>query len=190
MHKHILLLLAILFSSAIAEAQERWMVGAAGSLPLGEYAPVYTFGVEGSYYAVDSEAFRFGPGIGFLMVDFPQARTFNSPCEGLDMLVFGRAEYKWSHGAVRPFVLLDAGGMVTLAPDYSYWNSSGPGDKERSSANKASNITFFFSPLVGMDIGRRFYAAAGVWCMHPRRLSTATPYRITASASLKLGVRF
>lgn len=88
------------------------MVGATGSLLLGEYAPVYTFGVEGSYYAVDSGAFRFGPGIGFLMVDLPLAHTFNRPCEGLDMLVFGRAEYKWSQGAVRPFVLLGCGACI------------------------------------------------------------------------------
>lgn len=188
MKKRLLLLLVLLCSAVVAGAQERWMVGATGSLPFGKMAPVYTAGVEGSYYALESGAFRFGPGIGLLMVDLPPVRTVNRPCEGLDLLAFGRGEYRWDLGTIRPFVLLDAGGMVTVAPDYTYENWTGPGDKEHTSANKSSNITFFFSPMVGVDIGRHFYAAAGVWCMHPRWY--AKPFQITASASLKLGVRF
>ena len=184
MKKIVLIVAALLIVTGVdAEAQERWMMGAAGSLPLGEYAPVFCVGVEGSFYALKSGPFRFGPGVGLLLGEYKYSNPRFSDAR-LKMPIYGRGEYEWNLGMVRPFVLLDVGGMITLAP-------ANVGKKEKIGEDFANyRPSFFFTPSVGIDVGRHFFVAAGVLCQQLRYRNDLAPSRLSASASLKLGVRF
>ena len=165
------------------------MVGVEGSLPLSEHAPAITAGVEGSCYIWDWGAFRLGPGAGLLVGEFRATNPYPTYSQArLKLSLFARGEYKWGSGAVKPFVLLDAGGQMTLAPGYS--SKEDPTWWDKAGYALTNTTSFFFTPAVGMDLSRHFYLSAGVWCQQQRYREGLVPSRLTASAILKLGVRF
>ena len=165
------------------------MVGVEGSLPLSEHAPIFTAGVEGSCYIWDWGAFRLAPGTGLLIGEFRGTNPNSAYANGrLKMSVFARGEYKWGSGAVKPFVLLDAGGQITLSPGYS--SKEDPTWWDKTGYALTNTTSLFFTPSVGLDLGRHFYVSAGVWCQQQRYREGLAPSRLTASVILKLGARF
>lgn len=61
--------------------------------------------------------------------------------------------------------------------------------QERWMVNQTATLqALFFTPQIGVNFGKHYYAAAGVWCQWAR--SQWAALALTASASLRIGVRF
>ena len=181
----VILLVFLLLLCLPAKAGDRWMVGLNGSVPLNKWAPDYSAGVEMSCFLLDAGPFRFGPGIGLFLAE-PVYRPWDFIDDrSLYLPVFVRGVYiPELGGRLKPFVALDAGYTFDLIP---------PGEIEYNGRINA----MFFTPQAGLNLGKRFYAALGVWCQwigqkyidnEQERISTR--YELLPSLSMKLGVRF
>ena len=197
MKKYLLLFLLVAFGTFVsAGAQERWMVNQTGTLRLDKLrAPLYSLGVEVSCYLLRAGSFRVGPGAGVLYsrpyCDIYEQSGGSGPYplyeKALTMPLFFRMEYGFGSEGARFFALLDVGTHVTLAEqeemvtDKHYVSLVGRYDV-------GSLQALYLTPQVGVNFGKHYYAAAGVWCQWARsRYVALAP---TASASLRIGVRF
>lgn len=175
------IILVFLVAVAICQsalAGDRWMAGLTGSVGLNEWAPRDAVGVEMSCFLLEAGSFRFGPGVGVSVAHPRIVFGGSKEYDGSTYLpAFCRMSFTpKSSGSLKPFVVLDAGYYFDLV-------SSRP--KIRGSIDGP-----FISPQVGLNIGRTFYAALGVWCQSVVQSKEPTRYALHPSLSMKVGVRF
>lgn len=196
MKKHSLVILLTAFCVTLsAGAQERWMVNQVGTLRLDKQrAPLYSLGVEASCYLLRAGTFRVGPGAGILFSrpycdvwanESPYSRAVYG--KAFTMPLFLRAEVDFGNERARIFSLLDVGTHITLAEQAEMITN----DQFRSLLGQyvvGSLRALYITPQVGVNFGQHFYATAGVWCQWAR--SRYAELALTASASLRVGVRF
>ena len=207
MKKYLLLFLFVAFATFVsARAQERWMADQVGSLGLHTKAPSYSAGVEVSYSLINAGAFHLGPGAGILFsrpyfYDEGEMSPMRFHQRALSMPLFVRGELGLGPDSARFFILLDVGYQFSLAEkmnNYNYRRYMTRLDILGGYAMRS--LGCFITPQFGINFGRHFYAAAGVWCQWVRGCGVELDgkvyedhtgkYQPTVSASLRLGVRF
>ena len=197
MKKYVLIVLIVALGVTVsASAQERWMVNQTGTLRLDKLrAPLHSLGVEVSCFLLRAGSLRVGPGAGVLYsrpyCDIYEQSGGSGPYplyeKAFTMPLFLRTEFGFGSEGARFFALLDVGTHVTLAEQEEMVTD----EHYRSLVGKytaGSLQALFITPQVGVNFGKHYYAAAGVWCQWARsRYAALAP---TASASLRIGVRF
>ena len=194
MKRFCLALITILCVSIPAVAQERWMVNQTATLGLDKLrAPRYSLGIETSCYLLQLGTFRVGPGAGVLF-SLPYTDVYEKGGgpypyyeRAFTMPLFLRVEYGFGSENARFFTLLDVGTHITLAEGVDQYSDN----RYRSLVFRPTAGTLqalFFTPQIGVNFGKHYYAAAGVWCQWAR--SQWAALALTASASLRIGVRF
>ena len=209
MKKFLLFILLVAFWGTVsAGAQERWMVDQVGSVGLHTKAPSYSAGVEVSGFLINTGVFHLGPGAGFLFSRpyfFKETEPELLPMKGyqraLTLPLFVRGELDLGSDPARCFILLDVGYQVSLSEKMNTQLAKNYARHLDILGNHAINsLGWFITPQFGVNFGRHFYAAAGVWCQWARSHEVTIDgltyedqtglYHPTISATLRLGVRF
>ncbi|MCR4825109.1 MAG: hypothetical protein K5849_07130, partial [Bacteroidales bacterium] len=178
-------LLLVFCITHTARAQGQWMVGADGAVGLSAYAPRFSVGVEASFYLLNKPHFKLGPGVGFTFSgEQYELLPIDDLRKGSYIPVFLRGEYNFPLGDTSGFALLDFGYQFGAFG----WTSDG-----RSLMMASETCAFqawFVSPQVGLNLGRRFYLATGLWipCKFVRDKG-GNGHEIPLSLSVHFGVR-